>query len=224
MGIRERRSESRNGKGRALEDSAVEPSSSVAPWADDSEDVRPTNLVLSASQRNASKQRMIAKSTPKSGKSMQSLDGALNSPEMSGKAVSFESSYTTPQPESGPLHFSAISASTPPFSPGKETSASVVVSPSLPGETFSVKLPKRMNVPSKALSLIVPPRPEERPLSHLLHLPNSDDSVQAPLTPSTKAAQEPPEDLLGPESPKLFAGRAIERHRRTYISEFILFV
>ena len=215
-GIRERRSESRNGKGRAVEDSAVEPSSSVAPWADDFGDVRPTNLVLSASQRNASKQRMIAKSTPKSGKSMQSLDGALNSPEkLSGKAVSSESSYTTPQPESSPLYFSAISASAPPFSPGEETldpSASVVVSP-LPRKTFSETPPKRLSVPSKTLSLIVPPGPEQRPVSHLLHVPNSDDSMQAPLTPSTKAAQEPPEDLLGPESPTLFAGRAIERHR-----------
>ena len=126
MGIRERRSESRIGKDRAVEDSAVEPSSSVAPWAAD---------------------------------------------------------------------------------------FSVVVSPSLPVKTFSVPPPKRLSVPSKALSLIVPPGPEQRPVSHLLHMPNSDDSMQVPLTPSTKAAQEPPEDLLGPESPKLFARRAIERHR-----------
>lgn len=36
--------------------------------------------------------------------------------------------------------------------------------------------------------------------------------MQVPLTPLTKAAPKPL-DLLGPESPKLFAGRAIERHR-----------
>lgn len=148
---------------------------------------------------------------------MQSLDGALNSPEiqkLSGKAGSFESSYTTPQPDSSPLHFLTNSASIPPFPPGRETlnqSTSVVVSPSLPVKTFSVPPFKRLSVPSKALSLIVPPGREQRPVSHLLHVPSSDDSMQAPLTPSTKAAQEPPEDLLGPESPKLFAGRAIGR-------------
>ena len=219
MGIRERRNESRNGKSRVEEDSAAEPLRTVAPWADDSEDVRPTNLVLSASQMSASKQRMTAKFTPKSGKSIQSLDGALNSPEIqkpSGKAVSFESSYTTPQPGSSPLHLSAISASTPPFSPGREAldqSTSVDVSPSLPMKTFSVPPSKRLSVSSTALSLIVPPGPEQRPVSHLLHMPNSDDSMQVPLTPLTKAAQKQPEDLLGPESPKLFAGRAIERHR-----------
>lgn len=219
MGIRERRSESRNGKGRAVEDSAVEPSSSVAPWADGL-DVRPTNLVLSASQMDASKQRMAARSTPKSGKSMQSLNGALNSPEIqksSGKAVSFVSSCNTPQPGSSrSQHFSGTLTSTPLSPPGRETldrSTSAVASPSLPLQTFSVSPPKRLSGPSKALSLVVPPGPEQRPVSHILHTPNLDDSMQVPLTPSTKAAQEPLEDLLGPESPKLFARRAIERHR-----------
>ena len=220
MGIRERRSESRNGKGRAVEDSAVEPLSSVAPWADGFEEVRPTDLVLSTSRMNASKQRMTAKSTPKSGKSVQNLDDALNSPEIqrsSAKAVSFASSHTTPQPESSRSQFDPENLfSTPPFSPGRETldrSSSANASPSLPLKTLSVPSPKRLSGPSKALSLIVSPEPEQRPVSHILHMPFSDDSMQVPLTPSTKAVQQPPGDLLGPESPKLFAGRAIERHR-----------
>lgn len=220
MGIRERRSESRNGKGRTAEDSAVEPSSSVAPWADDVEDVRPTNLVLSASQMNASQQRMTVKSTPKSGKSMQSLDGAMNSPEIqksSGKAVSFASSHTTPQPGSSrSQHFFASLTSTSPFSPGREIldqSTSADASPPLPLKRLSVPPAKRPSGPSRALSLIVPPGPEQRPISHLLHMPISNNSMQDPLTPSTKAVREPQEDLLGPESPILFAGRAIERHR-----------
>ncbi|KAL2055508.1 hypothetical protein ABVK25_004316 [Lepraria finkii] len=44
-------------------------------------------------------------------------------------------------------------------------------------------------------------------------MPNSDDSMQAPLIPLTRAAQEPTADILGTESSKSFAGRAIERHR-----------
>ena len=211
MGIRERRSESRNGKAKAVEDSVVESSSSAALWADECEDVRPSNLILSSTQMNASKQRAIAKSTtPKSGKSMQSLDGAMNSPEFqrsSGKAVL--SSYPTPQPGSSRSQpYSANLTPTPPTSPGIQTldrSTSVIASPSLP--------PKRLSGVSKTLSLIVPPEPEQRPISHLLHSLNSGDSIQAPLMPSTKATPEPLEDLLGPESPKLFAGRAIERHR-----------
>lgn len=206
MGIRERRNESRNGKGRAVEDSTVEPSSSVA---DDLEDVRPTNLVLSASQRSVSKQRMITKSTPKSGKSMQSLDEALNSPEIqksSGKAVSFASSCTTPQPESShSQHFLSNLTSSPPVSPSREAldrSTAANTSPSC----------NRLSGSSKVLSLVVAPGPEQRH-SHLLHIPISDDSMQVPLTPSTNIVQESPEDLLGPESPKLFAGRAMERHR-----------
>ncbi len=215
MGIRERRSESRNGKARAVEDSAVEP----AAWADGFGDVRPTNLVLSNPQVNASKQMVITNSaTPKSGKSIQSLDGALNSLEIqksSGKAVSFTSSHTTPQPASGRSQlFPSNLTSTPPDSPGRETvdqSATRIVSPSLQSKPFSSQHTKRLSDPSKSLSLVVPPGPEQRPISHLLHMPNPGDSMQ-PLTPLTKAAPEPL-DLLGPETPKLFAGRAIERHR-----------
>lgn len=220
MGIRERRSESRNRKGRAVEDSAVEPTSSVASSPDAFEDLKPTNLVLSASRTSASKQRMTAKSTPKSGKSMQSLDGALDSSEIqksSGKAVSFESLHTTPQPGSSrPPYFSANLISTPPLSLGREVldrSTSANASPPLPLTALSVPPPKRLSGPFKALSLIVPPGPEQRPVSHLLHTPNSCDLIQVPLMPLSKAAQELPEDLLGPESPNLFAGRAIERHR-----------
>ena len=61
--------------------------------------------------------------------------------------------------------------------------------------------------------MIVAPGPDQRPVSHLLHIPNSNDSMQVPLTPLTRAAQQPTADLLGPESPNAFAGRAIERHR-----------
>ena len=222
MGIRERRSESRNGKARAVGDSAIEPfSSSVAPWAEDFEDVRPTDLVLSASQVIATNRKTTAKSaTPSSSKSIRTLHGGMNSPDLqksSGKAVSFTSSIATPQPGSSrSQHYSAGFTSTPPDSPGKETldqSTSAIASPFIAPRTFSVPPPNRLSGSSKTLSLIVPSRPEQRPISHLLHSANPGDSMQLPLTPLTKVVPEPLEDLLGPESPKLFAGRAIERHR-----------
>ena len=221
MGIRERRSESRSGKGRAVENSAIEPSTTVAPWVEDSGSVRPTDLILPGSFSNPSKQGVGPKSTPQSGRSMQSLDGALNSVEIpitSGKAVSFVSSHSTPQAASTQSqHFSPASASTPLFSPGREifspTTVSNTTSPNLPPKALPTPPLRRIKEPPKRLSLVFPPEPEPRPVSHLLHMPNSDDSMQAPLTPATRAAQESLADLLGPESPMAFASRAIERHR-----------
>ena len=103
------------------------------------------------------------------------------------------------------------------FSPSRDTfsdtSADTGVSPPLPPKPFSTPVPQASKATLKTLSLIVPTEPDQRPVSHLLHMPNSDDSMQVPLTPLTRANQEPVADLLGPESPKAFAGRAIERHR-----------
>jgi len=217
-GIRERRSESRNGKGRAFDESAIEPSSAIAPWDVDYDSVKPNNLVLSRPPSSGSRQKLLQKLTPKSSKSMQSLDGALNSAELkvvSGKAVSFASSRTTPQPESSFSQRFSASTSTPPFSPGRDAFSGPTAVFKASPTSLSRPLPspplQRSSGPS--LSLIVPPAPEQRPVSHLLNMPNSDDSMQVPLTPATQARQEQLGDLLGPESPKAFAGRAIERHR-----------
>ena len=217
-GIRERRSESRNGKGRALDESAVEPASAIAPWDGEYEDLRPTDLVLPCPRSSRSKQRVQPKITPKSSKSMQSIDGALNSAELrisSGKAVSFTSSRTTPQPESGFSQRFSASTSTPPFSPDRDgqPSVSLKITPSTTAPPKSFPSPPSQRSSGPALSLIVPPGPETRPISHLLHTPNPGESMQIPLTPSTRVAQEQVGDLLGPESPNAFAGRAVERHR-----------
>ena len=217
-GIRERRSESRNGKGRALDESAVEPTSAIPPWDDDYENLKPSDLILPGPMSATSKQRMLSKSTPHSGKSMQSLDGALKCAEpkiSSGKATSFSSSQTTPQPDSGFSQRFSTSTCTPPFSPDRDVSSSLPITSSAsataPSRSFASPSLQRSGGP--ALSLIVPPSLEQRPVSHLLHIPNQDGSMQIPLTPSTRVAEEQEADLLGPESPKAFAGRAIERHR-----------
>lgn len=212
-GIRERRSESRNGKGRALDESAIEPSSAIAPWDDDYEGVKPNDLVLSSSQPIASKHGMVHKVTPKSSKSMQSLDGALDIGELklaSGKAISFASPRNISQPESSLAHGRSTSGVATPFSPSRDTSSPFATTKSSPSSSF---MPKPQRSSGQMLSLVVPLGPEQRPISHLLHMPNSEDSMQVPLTPATKSRQEQLEDLLGPESPKAFATRAIERHR-----------
>ncbi|KAL6717523.1 hypothetical protein ACLMJK_005438 [Lecanora helva] len=208
-GIRERRSESRNGKGRALDDPTTKPVSPIAPWE---ESLKPSDLVLQGPQPPAAKHKVLPNPTPKSGRSMQSLDGALSSAEIqlsSGNAISSASSRTTPQPESGFSQRFSASTSTPPFSPGRDAPVSLQ-SPALAPK--SIKSPPLSRSVGPALSLVVPPESDQRPISHLLHMPNPENSMPMPLTPSTRAAKEVG-DLLGPESPKAFAGRAIERHR-----------
>lgn len=217
-GIRERRNESRNGKGRALDESAVESTSAIPPWDDDYEALKPRDLVFPGPQFSGSQQRMPPKLSPGSSKNMQSLDGALNSAELqvsSGKAISSASSRTTPQPESGFSQRFSASTSTPPFSPGQDAFASIPPgtneSPVIPTKPYPSPLLRRSG--GAALSLVVPPSLDQRPVSHLLHTPNPNEAMQVPLTPSTRAIKELGEDLLGPESPKGFAQRAIERHR-----------
>ena len=218
-GIRERRSESRNGKSRAIGDSAVS-LDDIAPWADKSEVVKPMDLVLPAPQSKEQRHRMHSKSTPKSGKSMQSLDGALNSADfrsLSGRSVSFAASHTSPQPESSRSHQLSNPSSGLPFSPSRGSFsndlATIASSPLMSAKPVPIPVLQEIKKSPKRLSLIVPTGVDQRPVSHILHMPNSGESMQVPLTPLTKPAQEPSMDLIGPESPKAFAGRAIERHR-----------
>ena len=75
-------------------------------------------------------------------------------------------------------------------------------------------MPHRVSGYSGVLSPSQRTSSEERPVSHLLHIPNSDDSIQAPLLPCSPPSTEIQVDLLGPESPKAFAQRANDRHHR----------
>ena len=211
-GIRERRSESRNGKGKESDGSAVDGyRCEVAPWDEHQDEdaiMRPTDLVLPTTQPYvASNLQKNPKASPRSARSMQSLDGAMMSPGLrisSGKAVSFQSSNATPQPDSARSHHTSASH-TPVFSPKVDTFGS-------PAAIHSISSPRSAGS-SRGISLVIPPGPEQRPISHLLHIPNTEDSMQVPLTPSTKASHRPISDLIGPESPTAFAARANERHR-----------
>lgn len=209
-GIRERRSESRSGNGRAAEDSAVEKPSGNIPWDEVVRDVKPTDLVLPQRTAGTFNHRANAKITPRSGKSIQSLDGAMKIAEQrlsNGKAVSFEAS-------TGVHHLA--SASTKHASTSSQTTASYPpheIGSRMPSSLSPNSSSPRPSGPSHALSLDIPPRLDQRPVSHILHMPNSDSPMQTPLTPSSKTSLRPLSDLLGPESPQAFADRAIERHR-----------
>lgn len=219
-GIRERRSESRNGKGRAVEDSHETPSSSIAAWAHDLTDAKPTDLVLPTSEGGLSRRRTINKSTPRSAKSMHFSEDALNNANTTsahGEGNAFGSSHSTPRLDSAhEPQFPKSITPTPPFSPSQEVftkpSSRTYAPPALPPKPLPTPPPQSLVEPHFSPSLDLPAK-HNRPLSHLLHMPNMDDSVQAPLQPSARVRRDSALDLLGPESPAAFAKRAIERHR-----------
>ncbi|KAI4249885.1 MAG: hypothetical protein LQ352_005502, partial [Teloschistes flavicans] len=211
-GIRERRSESRNRMPRVVDSSPAIQSSTITMSPDVLENVRPTDLVLPAGGSGFSRRRPLNRKSPTSGKSMLSLDETLNSSpvqESPDHSRSFPSSNAPPQQLLDQLsHQANNSTPTPVFSPSRVTFAPLVRE-----QASHAPAPKSLS------SLDVPLLPDERPVSHLLHIPNCDKSIQEPLLPSaqegrsTKMHRQSTADLLGPESPKAFALRAIERHR-----------
>lgn len=219
-GIRERRSESRNGKERATDTSSdIQPSIVTMPLRS-LENVKPTDLVLPTGGGSFSSRRATNRISPTVGKSILSLDEALRSPparEQSNKSQSLKRSNAEPQT----IHEHSDNlpqdiAPRRPFSPARVTFAPdghPTTSPSVLPKILSTPQSGLQTQPQTVSSLIVPLAPEERPISHLLHIPNPDDSIQEPLLPSTQIKRKSMADLLGPESPREFAKRAIERHR-----------
>ncbi|KAL8830758.1 MAG: hypothetical protein Q9191_001258 [Dirinaria sp. TL-2023a] len=201
-GIRERRSESRNGKGRATEDLSHPISSDPYNEASSPQNIRPTDLIL-PSQGTISKRRIDAKS-PRSGKDTLNLNGPLSGSEA-----------RTPTSVQSRVEFEAPSLSTLSKSPSlTKDSASTSRSEPYP----STKLVPTLETKGNANHMNLIPsanrnHSEARPISHILHMPNTEGAVQAPLLPQNPPTEEIQTDLLGPESPRAFAQRANERHR-----------
>lgn len=218
-GIRERRSESRNGKGRGPEERVETPPSSTALWTSDSDNVKPTDLVLPTGG-NCNSQSTANKSTPRSGRSLRSLDETLHTMDSRlapADANSFESAHSTPRQESARgFQFPKSITPTPPFSPGQDSFTKplsrALVSPAIPPKSLPTPPPQNSIEPDFA-SHDSASASTNRPVSHLLHIPNKNDSIQAPLMPSRKPHRGSTTDLLGSEGPAAFAQRAIERHR-----------
>lgn len=186
-GIRERRIERRNRQSQTFDDmSAV--SSSGNPWADALEQIKPTNLIL-PEHRNSpdqTQQPSSSRFTPRTSRSLGS-DGhhtASRSRASSTSLFSDKSSYSTPKPEASPAGPSAAFAHTPPFSPGGNLSTRV-------GKEASCAVPpKALPTPPLNSAKDIRPRsrpasrgPEDRPISHILHLPNETLSTIKPLSP-----------------------------------------
>ncbi|KAI9890673.1 MAG: hypothetical protein M1814_003742 [Vezdaea aestivalis] len=77
-GIRERRNESRSGKGRVLEpQTAIDPTSN--PWAERKINVKPADLVLPSPNSGLSRRPAVSKSTPRSARGTGSRPGSATS-------------------------------------------------------------------------------------------------------------------------------------------------
>ena len=219
-GIRERRSESRNGKGRAPEEPVETPSSSRAMWTSDSDNVKPTDLILPTGENSLSR-RTANKSTPRSGQSLRSLDETLSISDSRLASVdvkTFESAHSTPRQESARgFQFPKSITPTPPFSPGHDSFNKLLpvvtqASPALPPKSLPTPPPQSL-IESHFESRDSRAASTNQQVSHLQRMPNSNDSIQAPLMPSRKSHQGSTTDLLGLEGPAAFAQRAVERHR-----------
>ncbi|KAL4976642.1 hypothetical protein BDW66DRAFT_150803 [Aspergillus desertorum] len=176
-GIRERRIERRNRQSQVLDDySAV--STSTNPWADALDQLKPSNLVLDG-QGGAEKPRDAStRYTPQSNHSVTS-DMPTSQSRASSTSLfsSNRSPFSTPRAEPSPLEPPSHSyAQTPPFSPNAESSFQKTSLQALP--------PKAL--PTPPLQSGPESRPpsghglrENRPISHILHLPN--DAVSSPV-------------------------------------------
>ncbi|OJJ40603.1 hypothetical protein ASPWEDRAFT_100908 [Aspergillus wentii DTO 134E9] len=214
-GIRERRIERRNRQGQGGEElSAVSTSN---PWAEAMDQVRPSNLVLADSNDNPdnSRHQTSTRHTPRSNNSFGS-DGQQHtsrSRASSNGLFSSRSSFSTPKAEPSPMAQARGFAQTPPFSPdGKQPS------PALAKEVSQVLPPKAL--PTPPLNSAQDGRPssrlargEDRPVSHILHLPNEALSTVSPLSPHRDPTKQRSslDSVVNQDSS--FVQDAIQRHK-----------
>lgn len=219
-GIRERRIERRNRQSQVFEDmSAV--SSSGNPWADALEQIKPSDLVFPEHKQSSDHTRhpTSSRKTPQSTRSIGSEGHrtASRSRASSTSLFSEQSPHSTPKPEPTPAGPSAAFAQTPPFSPGASSSA-------LQRETPQAVPPKALPTPPLNSAKEAPSRsraasrgPEERPISHILHLPNDALSTMKPLSPHRLPIirtnqQASLESVIRQETD--FVQDAVQRHQR----------
>ncbi|KAE8355826.1 hypothetical protein BDV28DRAFT_20480 [Aspergillus coremiiformis] len=193
-GIRERRIERRNRQSQVIDDfSAVSTNSN--PWADALDQVKPSNLNfedINAIPDNTQHQ-ISTRATPNSGHSLGSDGQQITSRSRASSAGLFsnQSSFSTPKGEPSPLGPNRASAHTPPFSPGGQVSSAY-------SKDAPQALPPRAlpTPPLQSGQETVPPsRPssrEDRPVSHLLHLPNDALPTVSPLFPRRSSSQKGP--------------------------------
>lgn len=220
-GIRERRIERRNRQSQTFDDmSAV--SSSGNPWAEALEKIKPSNLILPEPRNSPDhvRQPTSARFTPRSTRSLPSEGnpGAPRSRTSSGGLFSDHSAHSTPRLVPSPVGRSTAFAHTPPFSPNVESSSTY------PKEAPQPIPPKALPTPPLNSGKEIQTRSrtssrgaEDRPISHILHMPNDAVSAIKPLSPRRplghQASQQPSlESVIKQDIP--FVQDAIQRHKK----------
>lgn len=205
----------------STDDASQTPASTTAPWAEDIRGMRPTDLVLPSSESGLAPRRTTTKSTPRSSRYLGNLDDTVNDMDSrlsSAEIRDVESAQSTPRIESARApYFPKSITATPPFSPGHGPFAEplrVSTSPSLPPQSLPTPPPQTLVEAGFPASRDAIAAKSQRPVSHLLHVPNScSSSIQSPLQPSVKEVRGSDADLLDAESPAAFAIRATSRHK-----------
>ncbi|PYH93005.1 hypothetical protein BO71DRAFT_484964 [Aspergillus ellipticus CBS 707.79] len=212
-GIRERRIERRNRQS-LVPDSLSAISMSSNPWAEALEHVKPSNLVLEDSgvDSDTTRPQASAKFTPHSSRSIGSDGQQVTSrPRASSGGLFSNRTCSTPKAEPSPLGPSAAFAQTPPFSPGTERSSTLGkrTSPALP--TKALPTPPLQSgqdkTPSRSGSK------DERPISHILHLPNDTVTTVSPLAPRRVSTQQGPSLDTVVNRDDEFVRNAVQRHQ-----------
>lgn len=224
-GIRERRIENRHRRQQFSEDlSAI--SNNSNPWANA---LTPTNLVLNGTNgthdtngpensedKTPSGRRQAFPKPLSSARSAKSEEIPSSSRSRTSSGLfSDQSSYGTPKPESIFSH--AEVTPTPPFSPDNE-------SPLAKDKQHMLNSKPLPTTPSSSAGESKPSsrpgtRLEERPVSHLLHIPNDIVSVLPPLSPRRMSTTQTPslDSVLHKDNDFLEGG--LQRYRATLEKE-----
>ncbi|KAL2001003.1 hypothetical protein VTN02DRAFT_2348 [Thermoascus thermophilus] len=183
-GIRERRLENRQKRHPGPEDfSATSPSTN--PWVQAVEQMKLSDLVLPGSSGGRDyldRQTLTTKSLPLSARSAMSDDQQNRSRTSSG-LFSTRSSFSTPKPEPSPTTFRRDGyAQTPPFSPNTD-----LYSPTSAKDVPHAVPPKALPTPppqsAHDFKPATPSGVADRPISHILHVPNDPVPMPPPLSP-----------------------------------------
>lgn len=189
-GIRERRIENRHKRQQVSEDltGALD---RIHPWDSEVESPIPSNLVLNSGEKGDSSMsgRRQGFSKPlSSARSAQSDEVPSSSRSRTSSALfSDRSSFSTPKPDSIFSHQEVTP--TPPFSPQNESPFVKEKQNALSAKPLPATPPS--SAPTLQSSARLGVRAEERPISHLLHIPNDIVSVPPPLSPRRMSTTQP---------------------------------
>ncbi|KAI9733553.1 MAG: hypothetical protein M1834_003154 [Cirrosporium novae-zelandiae] len=218
-GIRERRTESRHGKERA-----VEPQESLMEGINSflrGEDIRPADLDLSYADPKISHRRASTRSNMKSNELLEQGLSSSSTRRSGGNTSNDGSSKSTPRPESSSRSGTRRTpVPTPPFSPEHESfrlsKFPIGPSPTLPPKALPTPPIQHGGEYGPPTLAKIDTGTRERPISHILHTPISETSIQAPLIPSRPQSsrsahtQESPSQQTENDA---FCREAIDRYR-----------